>query len=262
MSKYRRPIFKRVPFIKRQSIFDRTPMVTRRPLYNRNPVTSIKTEFEGCTIEDCRDCAGNTYCHVSTLRETDENSFRLIRIIEQQTDEQWEEMCKHITFVRAQGCNIRVVTDVPVPKDVIFQLAYSPFNVIQYNVNLLGSDEEFRAIRGSLTTADNCGLYVVLMVYPIIPEVTRTSDVLEFLNSMGCTCNTLCFKFIELPAERKPKLHCFNINGHLLPDKYMELQDDKWVCNQYFKENFCTIMMSFLAPRKINCSLCNDNICY
>lgn len=262
MAKYRRPIFTRVPFIKRHTIMTRTPLVTRNPMYSRTPVTSETIEYEGCTIEDCKDCAGKLYCKISATRESDDTNFRLIRVKETLTEEQWNEIIKGITFVRTQGCNIRMVTDVPVPKEVIFELAYSPYNVIQYNVNLFDSDESFREIRSSLTTADNCGLYVCLMLFPIIPVATKSSDILEFLNSMGCSCNMLCFKFIELPSEMKPKMHCFNVNGHILPEEYMELQGNKWVCNQYFKENFCTIMMTFLTPRKISCSLCNDNICY
>lgn len=261
MARYRRPIFKRVPFVKRKSVHSRTPLVKRRPIFRREPVPLNFIAFESCTI-GCKDCSGNTYCSVDTSREDDNKNFRLIRVKEEKTEEEWNEICKQIAFVESQGCFIRMVTDVSIPREVLFVLAYSPFNVVQYNLNLSSSESYLDGIKESLFLADNCGLYIALMLYPIMPEATKSYDILEFLNSMRCSCNVICFKFIEFSCENHPYMGFFNINGNLIPEKYMEQQSDKFVCSSSFKESFCTIMTRYLNPRKISCSLCNDKICY
>jgi hypothetical protein len=245
--------------------------VKRHSIYNRVPVAQDSIEFVGCPLSDthCDDCASeNSYCKWDEdTDKCDYHTFRLVRISEELNEDEASDLLNKIQFVKNAGCYIRLITDVPLPNEVLFALGYDPLNVIQFNINILESSEEYlRRMKGSIFIADNCGLYVGLMVYPIVPGVTKSYDVLEFLNSFRCACNNICFKYLELPSNTKiTKVGLnsyFNVNGYVVTaDYYMQL-GDMWVVNSYYRRTFSTIMTRFLTPRKVNCSCCNDHICY
>lgn len=261
--KYRNPIITRVPFVRRKTIYTRVPTVKRIPIVSRSPISLSNIDFEGCVLcsEGCG-CNGANYCSASTVRGDNPTDFRLIRIFEgDYPDEYWMDIIDSIEFVKQQSCNIRMISDVAIPNEVLFSLGYSPFNVAQYNLNVFDK-KSIKGIRESLLTSTNCGIYTSLLLYPIMPEVTKSYDIIELLSSLQYSCRTLCFRFLELPDEYVESQGFYNVNGHLVPSKYMEHVEDKIVCNDYFKENFCTIMTRYMEPRKVSCSLCNDNVCY
>lgn len=264
MRKYRTPIVSRVPFIKRKTVMDRTPTIMRNPIVTRNPVPSEWVKFDSCPLGcgSCfHSCDGNEFCDYSEVGNPE--VFRLIRIEDKQyTDEDWLEIVDAIRITKSQDCYIRMIVDIPVPKEILFELAYSPYNTIQFNVNLFCDNNFFHKMKANISTADNCGLYIALMLFPVIPVTTKTYDIIELLSSMRCTCNNICFKFLELDINTKKMRGCYNVNGNLVPSEYMEMRDGKLKCSEFFQETFCTIMMQYTTPRKINCSLCNDCICY
>lgn len=269
--KYRRAIFSRTPVVNRKPVkHDRVP-VRRHSIFNRIPVTYDETEVTGCSLFDssCSSCATeNQYCEWNADPEKyDFQVFRLIRVCEELTEETVQELIKKIQFVKSLRCYVRLITDVPLENEILFTLGYDALNVVQYNINILESSKDYLSrMKRSIFTADNCGLYVGLMVYPIIPGVTKSYDVLELLNSFRCSCNNIAFRYLELPSTIKTfteEEHTyFNVNGYVVSAEYYKNIGNKWVVNTYYRRTFSTIMTRFLTPRKVNCSCCNDYICY
>lgn len=239
----------------------RTPFIKRTSIYNRTPIFVPKVDYEGCIICD-KSCNGTKYCEVRIPKDEDSDSFRLIRILDvSYSQDEWDEIVKTIEFVKSQECNVRVVTDRSLPNEVLYKLSYSSFNVVQFNLNLM-SHHNMSKMKRNIFLADNCGLYISLMLFPIIPTVTKSSDILELLSSMRCSCNTVCFKFVELSANQYILQDHYIINGYSVHKSFMSTCGDRLICSEWFKTSFCTIFTQFLEPRKINCSLCNDNTCY
>lgn len=266
--RYRRAIFSRTPIkVEKPKIVDRVP-VKRHSIYQRIPITFKKTEYIGCPLLDSSylDCASeNYYCEWdASTEEHDYQTFRLIRIQEELSEDETNELIKKITFIKSLGCYVRLITDVPVADEVLFLLGYDPLNVVQFNINIVeSSDKYIKTMKHSIFTADNCGLYVGLMLYPIIPGVTKCHDILEFLNSFRCSCNNICFRYLDIPESIEDMdSDYFNINGNMVPRCYYTKLGQKWVVNSYYRRTFSTIMTRFLTGRKVNCSCCNDHICY
>lgn len=266
--KYRRAIFSRTPIVNRKPVRQHRMPVKRHSIFSRIPITFEATEFTGCPLfnSQCFNCASeNNYCEWNTdTSECDFQVFRLIRVCEPLSEDETQDLIKKILFVKSLGCYIRLITDAPLDNEVLFTLGYDPLNVIQFNINLLDFSKDYiKGMKHSIFTADNCGLYVGLMLYPIIPGVTKSHEVLEFLNSFRCSCNNICFKYLELPlSTKKYEDSYFNVNGHVVPSCYFVKLGNKLVVSPYYRRTFSTIMTRFLTPRKVNCSCCNDYICY
>lgn len=265
--RYRRAIFSREPVINRRPVKRHRTPVKRHSIFNRVPLTSVKTEYQGCQLYgcNCENCVSEQeFCEWDAdVEKYDFHTFRLIRISEILDEDAESELIKKIHYVKSLGCYIRLITDVELPNGVLFALGYNPLNVVQFNINIMETSEEvLRSMKTSIFTADNCGLYVALMLYPIIPEVTHTSGILELLNSFRCSCNNICFKYLDLPCSTPCSNGYYNVNGHLVPECYYQRIGDKLGVTAYFRRTFSTIMTKFLTVRKVNCSCCNDHICY
>lgn len=269
MSKrYRMAIVSRVPFVKRNPIkYQRTP-VKRQAIFSREPVYFKEIGYEGCSL--CNklqvNCISQTeYCEWNTKPEKSNfQVFRLITISHELSECETQELIEKINHVKENGCYIRLIAEVPLTKEVLFALGYEPLNVIQFNLNLLEEDEDFlRKMKQTIFTADNCGLYVGLMLYPVIPGVTKCHNILELLNSLRNSCDIVCFRYLDLPSSCKIYDNTyFNINGYAVPCKYFIRLNNMWVVNSYYRRTFSTAILRFLSPRKVNCLCCNEHICY
>ena len=264
--KYRKAILSRSPII------DSTPKpvhrvpIKRHSIFNRMPVSSDSFICTGCSLfENTGNCANQVdYCKWNeSVDKYDFKTFRLIRISKILSPEEIEEVVQKIKFVQSNGCYIRLLTSVPVDNAILFALGYDPLNTIQYTLNIIDtSDDELVALKKNIFTADNCGIYVGLMIYPIIPEVTKCYSIIELLNSLRCSCNMICFKYIELPEDWKCYDGYFNINGNIASVNNFVKFNHKWRVNNYYRRTFATAVNRFLSPRKVDCLCCNEHICY
>ena len=218
-------------------------------------------KYSGCSLCSAgTGCNDVTYCSCSTPLKENRTDFRLIRL-SKTPDKEVARVVSDIQYVKSQSCNIRLISDVPVPKQVVFELAYSPYNVIQINIDLLLDSQFISDMLDTVTLASNCGLYTSVMLFPIIPELTPTYELLEMINRIHYNCKVVCFKFIEFDLS-VCKDGRFELGPVSISDKYFENHNGKYVCSKYYKDSFCTIVSKFLESHRISCSLCNDKICY
>lgn len=262
MRRYRRAIFHRVPVINRKPLKQHREPICRKTICKRTPITSVVVEYDGCGLinSTCEECAlQQFYCDWdASLEDYDYNVIRLIRI---QDIDDTKELLHKIQYVESIGCYLRLITDVPLEDEVLYALGYNSLNVVQFNINIL-DELLLNIMKHSIFTADNCGIYVSLMLFPIIPEVTHTSQVLEILNAFRCSCNIICFKYLEIPVDFPSVDGYFNVNGNCVSSEYYIKLGDKFVVNAYFRRTFSTVISRFLSPRKVNCSSCNEHVCY
>lgn len=258
--KYRIPIMKRTPFVIRRSIVHRSPVVSRIAVINRTPVPVKNISYTSCKLmTSCVDCKGFDYTPTNEVLAP-MCIFRLVRVSD--TDNK-EQLIDKIQGIKNEGAYIRLVTDKPLPAEVVTSLMYSPFNIIQYNINCM--DNVSRGdMKKSLAVAKNCGLYTSVLFYPIIPTIIKVSYILSMLEEYHSLVNYFCLNFLSthgvLPQNYGGH---YNINGYLVPDKYMTYNKEGGIqCNESYLSDFITVLNSFVRPRKINVILCNNATCY
>lgn len=258
--KYRIPIMHRTPFVRRIPVLEREPVIRRTSVFQRKAICSTVVDYRGCIIGDrYTDCNGCTYCKPGKENEYNDS---ILLVIDDEIED-WQEVIDDIIAAKNNKEYMRVVTDVPLPKEVIYELAYSPFNVLQYNLDLYMGKEELDTFKSSIFTASNCGLYIAVLLYPILPGVVRVYDVIELINSFRNLCRHVCLKFIEVKEPISPRNGYYNINGEAVPEWTLKRTEDETLqCSDLYISKFLTSLQKYIVPRKINVSICNQEVCY
>jgi hypothetical protein len=258
--RYRVPILQRTPFITRHSVFNRTPIITRVPvLCDRN---SFAVEYEDsirCRLcNSCKDCSGCEYYAIEdNLSEVEDyRKFVVLRADEFTED----ELIKEIFLIETSGKYIRMLTSKPMSQEVIKSFAYSPYNVIQFNLDLTKPD----SLSDSIYFASKCGLLISLYLSPVIPTVIKASQVLSIIDHHTSVVDYFCIRFFKKPIE----LECeqlgefVTINNTLVPSKFLEIKEEHLICSKDYTNKFLDIVNTYAKPRKINIVLCDNNSCY
>lgn len=257
--KYRIPIMHRAPFVRRIPVLEREPVIRRTSVFQRKAICSTTVDYKGCIIGDkYTDCNGCTYCKPG--EENPQNDSILLVIDDEVED--WQEVIDDILAAKNNKDYMRVVTDVPLPDEVVYELAYSPFNVLQYNIDLYMGRSELDALKASIFTASNCGLYISVMLHPILPGVVRVYNIIELINSFRNLCNHVCLKFIEVKEPLRPCNGYYNINGEAVPEWTLEKAEETLQCSPLYTSKFISSLQKYVVPRKINVSICNQKVCY
>lgn len=257
--KYRNPIMSRVPFIMRRPIFNRVPIVTRTSVYDRNPVTTTIISHDGCMLYDRYiGCNGCLYCKPEDT-DVDTTVFRLIYITK---DMNLDKVVEQLQIIEDSKKFVRVITEVLLPEEVILAIAYSPFNVVQFNVQCL-EDTETTAWRKCIYFADKCGLYISMFLYPIIPTVVKLVHVISWIERYSGVCDFVALKFLDTAQMPEFADGYYNINGRAIPSNYIEPNEVGGVrCSEEFMYKFLSTLNTFIKPRKINVTICNEGNCY
>ena len=108
----------------------------------------------------------------------------------------------------------------------------------------------------------NCGLYNILFLYAIVPEIVKTYNVIDILDVFRNISNLqFNLKFCSLP-DIKEIDGFLNINGTPVSTKYLERTPDGWVCTEKYMSSFLnTINVFYAKPRKMSVVICGSDIC-
>jgi hypothetical protein len=182
---------------------------------------------------------------------SDEYQYETIEIDNHSSsDEYWETLARKALLLNRSGINVRVVAADFVPKWFMTQIRTSPFNIIQFNVNLLdGFNSEM--LKQSIAYATGCGLYTVVIFHPIIPTVTKSHEILRFVLSF-IDCNAIGIGFLDT-NKWKSNGDKIEVGGVSFNKEYSEVVNGRLMCNEEFKGEFFSIINGFLSHRKIDC---------
>lgn len=257
--RYREPILERVPFIIRHSLFNRIPIITRVPVNcDRN---SFAIESGGYV--NCRLCNSNTDCSGYTYHFVDSDDLSVVDdckkfVILNADGKTIDELISIIEKIEISGKYIRMLVSEPISNDVIMALAYSPYNVIQFNINLV----QHNNLSDSVFFSNKCGLLVSMYMSPIIPIVVKVSKVLSIIDYYGLVVDYFCLKFFKTVNNCDYLDEFVDINHTLIPNRFLEISEGYLICSKIYKDKFVDMVNAYAKPRKVNIVLCDDNKCY
>lgn len=246
----------RAPFIIRRPILERDPMVTKQAIFQRTPITCTQVHFDKCALcANNVDCGGYCYNASENIIDPDNPQFGLVRYQEGQP------AVDDIEALENAGLYTRLVAEAPVNPGVLFALAYSPFNIVQYNLN---DQYPIKQWQRSIYKAKSCGLYIAIKLPVIIPTVTKIQDVLRTMEEYSNVGRYFCIQFMD---TKDVMPHCaegyYNINGALVPEKYVTDNHQGGIqVNQVFLTKFLSTMNRYTKPKKVNVMVCYNGKCY
>ena len=147
------------------------------------------------------------------------------------------------TIKRLKNLDISVclVTDKEIPRELLWELASSPQNVLQINFCMIQKPINSDWVIEMIHLAETCGIKCNLILFPILPSLVTTVDIIKIIDGIrNCGHCTVYLKFGEL------KLNSFKcLEGNLLlskkviPIKYLDkLNGYLWRCNSLYTEEF------------------------
>ena len=242
--------------IKRHPIIYRVPIfVQRTAVFPRKPLCCRKVKWEHCKLcSEYNDCSGKLYVDIE---DNSSDFMRSVYVSSLFSD--WENLENQIWGAHHNGAIVRLITDVDLPKEIVWALSYSEKNILQLNLNMAHLNRNIGWIDSLVSLANRCGLYCVICMHPIIPEVTRTFHVISVLDRLrGYGCFHVSLKFWEIHERLTESDGWLNFNGVPVDIKYLERTQDGWKCNDSFKQNFYHMIKAFSVPHKLSVSLCGD----
>lgn len=199
---------------------------------------------------------GNTFVSVDCVDKPEES--RMIQVFNGFDD--WDSLEQQIWELSAQGVILRLVTDIKLPKEIVWAASYSEKNIIQINLDMTQRRIELDWVDKLMSVANRCGVYCVLCLHPIVPGIVRTYHVLEVINRIkGKGHFHVNLKFCEITGHIIEDNGWMNFNGQLLSTKYMSQNQGEWECSQEYKQLFLKKIQLFTTPKRISVSICSEN---
>lgn len=252
-------MIKRVPITK-----IRSPILMQRKLSNqRCSLCYINKNIPADKkIFEVIDCCGNKFIYINKFTNVTK------RIIERYLNEAEEtpyfyvnvSLINNLEFVywTAKKLNEKHVpmyleTDRDLPEEILDLLGNNPFNVIQCNLSQISnqkedyiSEDEYKRIQALRTLpykAKVNGLYVILAIDPIIPQITQLKNILITLTAEKNSYNHIIINFVKVPKPKNFKERDYvrykDKEGNIinLDSDYFELKKNVWECAQWYKDS-------------------------
>ena len=187
----------------------------------RCPIYACK-HFKGCGV--CKTL--KTFCPYPDLKVITQDTKNLSKIL---------DSCK------SKEIPICFVTNTEVPRELIWDISYLPHNTLQINICMFQEFKKLKWVGETVHLTETCGIRCNIVLYPIIPSVITTVDVLKLIDTLrNCEHCKLYLKFAELYLSN-PKFVQDNliIDNYKIPVRNMEqFNEYLWKCNSFFSEDF------------------------
>ena len=149
--------------------------------------------------------------------------------------------------------NICLSTEKPIERELVWELAYSPQNILQVNVCMMEPVEKLGWAIELIHLAEICGIVCSLVILPIIPNVTKTENVLRVIDSIkNCNHCTIYLKFSPF-VQYKPLVYnkTISVNGISIPKEYVTRYNSyMWKCSNLYMEEFYSIVKFYTDTTK------------
>ena len=235
-------------------VFPRKPIISRTAIYHRVACCSQLVKCETCKLcSEYQDCQGNIYC--SEQSEESDKIYRVIHVDESYSD--WDELEAKIWDLDRQKVFLRLIIDREIPDRILWATSYSAKNVLQLNVNMIYLDDSLPWVQKLMFMSGNCGLYCVLFLYPIVPDLLKTYHVIDVIDNFRNTgYHHTTLKFSEF-TECKEVDGYLNFNGKPVSTKFLTKTDaGGWKCTDDYLKKFLDKVNLYAIPRKMSVSIC------
>jgi hypothetical protein len=273
---------KRVPIIN-----IRSPIRTPSKIYNIRSSLCIVNENleEKPRLFEVTDCVGNKFIYVNKFTNVSK------RIIEKYLKEAIKtpyfyinvNTINNLKFVswivsKLSSYNVPayIETDRDLSDDILKDLSINPFNVIQCNLSQVSNIESdylnaneykrIQALRRLPYKAKMHGLYVILCIDPIVPQVTQLKDILTTLVSEKRAYNHIIINFIKIPRILNAIDYVTFTNSDLktsikLDSDYfgLNLNTNTWECAKWYEDAILENIKYLVKSDNISvCSNCKN----
>lgn len=224
----------------------RKPIISRTAIYQRITCCSDHIKYEGCNL-----------CNSSPCKGSSKNTLEVMYIT--QGNNNWDDIINKIWSFHDEGKFLRLIIDTEIPKEVLWAASYSEKNIFQVNINMIELNSNIDWIRKLVFMSGNCGLYVVLFLYPIIPDLVKTYHVIDvidmFRNVVQFHVNLKFGVFTKVQESEE----YINFNSIPVSIKHLKKCEDSWECTPEYLKNFLDIVNLYAIPRKISVGICGEN---
>lgn len=224
----------------------------KTPIPKREAIFSKEALYSKCVLccGDSVDCSGKTYS---------DKEIKVIHLNQDFSD--WSHLEDLIWKEQDSGSLVRLVSEAakPIPNQVIWALSYSDKNILQVNINLLRLEDSLNAIRKPVFLSVSCGLYVVATLYPIIPYVTMSSDIVRVIDLLRNVVHVhVNLKPSEITGVTVAE-DFINFNGHPVPLSSLSKTKKGWTASKEYLDRLMNIVNYYAVPRKISVSVCGKH---
>lgn len=243
---------KKKPLLKRLPILNRVPIIQRHPVYSR-------FSWEKCCLCSSNvDCSGRKFSRLSSkvLKSC-------VSVYVSKKFNNWKHLENQLWKLGTQGVPLRLITEVNLPKEVVWAASYSSDNVVQINLNMMEYNNEIKWVDNLMSVLNRCGVYCVLCLNPIVPGVVKTYHVVELLARLRNHGKFhVNLKFCRVQGELFKSSGWINFNGNPIPEKWMVNHQGVWECTPEFQHQFLEKVQLYSLPKKLSVSICGtDNNC-
>lgn len=216
--------------VERSPIFFRRPIVTSRKVH-RVPICR-ETKCAGCDLR-CGKYKDSTILYAEE-----------------------PDLIARINKVESEGGLAVLITRKSLPEDVILEMGYSPFNIIQYEIDI--TKPISLDMIASMNFTKSCGVTVRAVLYPVLPA-HKPSFVIEAIEKIKVNCSTIAIKFAEL-AYSEDTIFVFNSTTSVKSDNFERI-GDVYTCKSDFEQKFTKIVALYAKLKKIQVEFCQYSKC-
>lgn len=214
--------------------------------FNHNPFCRVSA-FKFCKkCKFCKDCYNNTEKH------------KIIRVTHHLSK---DKLYSRIRYAQKYKKPIRLIINKPIDHEVIWDISYSPFSVIQINIRMLTDNADW--VPEVVHLAERCGIMVILVLHTIVPEVVTVYDVLKILDAIkGCSNFRVILSFpiffIHGHFKQVPyiKVH----HRKILVDRLQFIWGKTWRCSDKFIADFQKLVEFYTTTNGIRLRVCKGAV--
>lgn len=175
--------------------------------------------------------------------------------------------------VTTKNIPIYIETDRDLNEKILDSLGKNSFNIIQCNISQISNNKndyrsknEYKHIKEIRTLpyrAKIHGLYTILCIDPIIPELTQLKHILTMLTAEKNVYNHVILNFVKIKKILNAKdcvtYNLYSKNPIRLDADYFELKGDTWECADWYKQAITENIKYFVKDTKLSiCGDCNN----
>lgn len=245
--------------VRKSIIFHRIPIIHRTAIYPRKACYSKQVNCKTCKLcTENQDCKGKQFVQVpdSQVESGNDDVYKIIYLSEG-VEHDWDEIENMIWQLDEQKALLRLITDINIPQRILWDASYNAQNIFQINVDMLHYQRVASWVRQLVFESDKCGVYCVLFVHPIVPDVVRTYDVLDLMHDMRNHKHVhFDLKFGEFEDIDEVDGY-LNFNGKPVSSKYLTKNPQGlWQCTEEYLNLFLSKIQIYTEARNISVAIC------
>lgn len=206
-------------------------MITRCPIYTCN-------KFIGC-----RECKLFRNLDINNLKSFNTNNVS------------WIELIQNIQLCKLNNEDICLKTEKDLPKEIIWELAYSSKNILQLHTCILTPFKDLSWAIELVHLAEICGICCNLLIFPIIPTIVKVSDVLRIIDSVrNCNYCKIFIKFSEfMKYEVTTSKKYLMLDKHVIPMEHLiKCTPHLYKCSDSYREDFFQLIKFYTDNKKLD----------